>query len=101
MNYIAKLVVYEENLKEACKETMADEKLTIDDMSYEEMIQQELEWVGPSGIYCESVSEDKREELWDKIQALSQQVFWKEQQRVSDGISLSDLKEVMKEYTIS
>lgn len=40
----------------------------------------------------------KEEELWDKIQALSQQVFWKEQQRVTDGIALGELKKVLQEY---
>lgn len=40
------------------------------------------------------------EELWDKIQSLSQQVFWKEQQRVTDGIALGELKKVLQEYGV-
>ncbi len=40
------------------------------------------------------------EELWDKIQALSQQVFWKEQQRVTDGIALGELKSILQEYGV-
>lgn len=40
------------------------------------------------------------EELWDKIQALSQQVFWKEDQRITAGIALGELKKVLQEYGV-
>lgn len=61
-------------------------------------ISREMGWVGNSGIVAENIIDPK--ELWDKIQALSQQVWWKEEQRVSDGISLNALKGILQEYGV-
>lgn len=64
-------------------------------------ISREMGWVNDSGIYTESITPaPDPEELWDKIQALAQQVFWKEQQRVTDGIALGELKKVLQEYGV-